>query len=617
MSSQIDEAVPCRPSLSTSPFPLEFDDSKLSSTVLSAFNEEQDSKKDETPQRVALLKQLEALSGKAFRDHLTATLTDSATLEQAVRVVFDSNLSGVKEGSGQFFELIATKCKRMALCRSVVKLALQQGGGSGFDAFEQALIVGCADISQAFDLYYLHWIRSVQDPTLVEALDSKEASTLASRNACKHLLSPYTMIRVRRVLENEGPATKKARTDSGAKKKDEAFQFECESYAVFFKEVLGPVFVAFDETIKSLSKIKPDDPMVSFLAQYRAALAETDLDSLEHAWNLVDRKWMDCQHDLQVVHDIEEGYSDPLRVKQGPDFSLRFLDTTYAAQNNTIKDIQSLICDYYRGRNTRLSADGLKALANTKAGIYYIPFKTGCSLVFSYSGQSIPNRLDVKKDKGVKIYFDAVETAARVELVKQKVAKIFADAETQVLDKYKPNAVEQLVWHVAAHEVGHAIYGTRNMESLSAEVQTMLEEPRAELTAMFTLRRLYNEKVLSLTELSKHLVTFALDAVRYFEKFDSQPMQPYIIFQIHAYNTYHKHGFLRFAQQEANQEDSLLLEVDDTNTLKVLDDFSELFENFLGHLDEGGEKGKEGLESILENMRKPSDFVRKVVLLCN
>lgn len=54
-------------------------------------------------------------------------------------------------------------------------------------------------------------------------------------------------------------------------------------------------------------------------------------------------------------------------------------------------------------------------------GIYYIPFKTGCSLVFSYSGQSIPNRLDVKKDKGVKIYFDAVETAARVEQVKLKV----------------------------------------------------------------------------------------------------------------------------------------------------------------------------------------------------
>jgi hypothetical protein len=73
--------------------------------------------------------------------------------------------------------------------------------------------------------------------------------------------------------------------------------------------------------------------------------------------------------------------------------------------------------------------------------------------VFSYSGQSIPNRLDVKKAKGVKIYFDAVETAARVEQVKLTVGKIFANAHEAVLDKFQPEAVEQLVWHVAAHEV--------------------------------------------------------------------------------------------------------------------------------------------------------------------
>lgn len=73
--------------------------------------------------------------------------------------------------------------------------------------------------------------------------------------------------------------------------------------------------------------------------------------------------------------------------------------------------------------------------------------------MFSYSGQSIPNRLDVKKAKGVKIYFDAVETAARVEQVKLTVGKIFANAHEAVLDKFRPEAVEQLVWHVAAHEV--------------------------------------------------------------------------------------------------------------------------------------------------------------------
>ena len=82
------------------------------------------------------------------------------------------------------------------------------------------------------------------------------------------------------------------------------------------------------------------------------------------------------------------------------------------------------------------------------AGIYYIPFKTGCSLVFSYSGQSIPNRLDVKKEKGVKIYFDAIETMARVEQVKLKVQDIYLNGKVEVVDKFKPDAVDQLVWQI-------------------------------------------------------------------------------------------------------------------------------------------------------------------------
>ena len=51
------------------------------------------------------------------------------------------------------------------------------------------------------------------------------------------------------------------------------------------------------------------------------------------------------------------------------------------------------------------------------------------------------------------------------------------------------------VWHVAAHEVGHAIY---NLDAVADElnlpsVTTLLEEPRAELTAMFTLDLLFDK----------------------------------------------------------------------------------------------------------------------------
>ena len=102
-----------------------------------------------------------------------------------------------------------------------------------------------------------------------------------------------------------------------------------------------------------------------------------------------------------------------------------------------------------------------------------------------------------------------------------------------------------------------------------------------------------------------------------YARYDSQPLQPYIIFQKHAYNVYHKHGFLRFAPSSSSSsslERQLL--IDDTKTLAVLDDFSSTFENVLACCDLNDAKGGQGLEDILATLRKESDFVDEVVALC-
>ena len=47
-------------------------------------------------------------------------------------------------------------------------------------------------------------------------------------------------------------------------------------------------------------------------------------------------------------------------------------------------------------------------------------------------------------------------------------------------------------------------------------------------------------------------------ARRYFSKFDSMPLRPYIIFQIYAYKVYNRHGYLQ------QSTDSGLLLIDDS-----------------------------------------------------
>ena len=64
--------------------------------------------------------------------------------------------------------------------------------------------------------------------------------------------------------------------------------------------------------------------------------------------------------------------------------------------------------------------------------LVFIFYFLGMSYHFRFSGQSIPNRVNIKTKKGVKIYFDPVSTAARGQQTAGLVRKVFEDPETLV-----------------------------------------------------------------------------------------------------------------------------------------------------------------------------------------
>ena len=54
------------------------------------------------------------------------------------------------------------------------------------------------------------------------------------------------------------------------------------------------------------------------------------------------------------------------------------------------------------------------------------------------------------------------------------------------------------MWHVAAHEIGHAIYSLDGVRKvIRTSTKTLLEEPRAELTALHTMTLLEPAGLLS------------------------------------------------------------------------------------------------------------------------
>jgi len=167
---------------------------------------------------------------------------------------------------------------------------------------------------------------------------------------------------------------------------------------------------------------------------------------------------MDIKYPIQIVHDIESGYGDPLRIKVIPDFSLRFVDETYQKANEKINEIQQVMVQWFSKRTGVFAKNGINALASSFAAIYYIPYLCGMSLHFRFSGQSIPNRSKVKDVKGVKIYFDPISTKNRQVQTGKLIHKVFPTDVANELEK-KLEPIETLTYHVAAHEIGHAIYG--------------------------------------------------------------------------------------------------------------------------------------------------------------
>ena len=73
----------------------------------------------------------------------------------------------------------------------------------------------------------------------------------------------------------------------------------------------------------------------------------------------------------------------------------------------------------------------------------------------TYQPLPCSRRSSVRENHGCKIYFDPVSTAAREVFARELAERVCADSSRKELIATIPT----LVYHVAAHEIGHAIYG--------------------------------------------------------------------------------------------------------------------------------------------------------------
>ena len=63
---------------------------------------------------------------------------------------------------------------------------------------------------------------------------------------------------------------------------------------------------------------------------------------------------------------------------------------------------------------------------------------------------------------GIKIFFDLVQTQSREVVAKETARKVLANSD----DAESIDALNTILWHIATHEIGHAMYGLESIKEV-------------------------------------------------------------------------------------------------------------------------------------------------------
>ncbi|MDE2588645.1 MAG: hypothetical protein KGL95_03120, partial [Patescibacteria group bacterium] len=245
-----------------------------------------------------------------------------------------------------------------------------------------------------------------------------------------------------------------------------------------------------------------------FLATQRAwieQLKATDPVEQKRLADERDKLWMEQapahlgdRMTMQLIYGMES-YSAPIPLVQST-YTLAFPDTsTHMLElNERARLAKEAMVGYF---TEQMEADGdfpesrYPALKNSihlmdqsRAQVYVL-MKSGESLGFLFAATNLPNTADVRLKHGAKIFENRRTFTERAEIVHPYLERVFgkdSDEMNRFDEMHINDVIDMLAGvFVPLHEVGHNLaIGPQTREKLSADVETNVEEAKADLAGI-------------------------------------------------------------------------------------------------------------------------------------
>ncbi len=258
-------------------------------------------------------------------------------------------------------------------------------------------------------------------------------------------------------------------------------------YAEFFhaeSKIIAEVLKKGIREMEALNGVGENDARMwmDFFEAWAAAVINRDRKRHEELWKRVDEEWVKTKGRVILVHPMEEGYADPIRIM--PEVRVLF-------QLDEARDMIALIKQRMLDWEESLYSDHelypifRQALENTQAGVFITPLYSGEDFDFRFSGQIVPNRSDVRM-KGTKIFMDHNSCRNNVAVYRKTVEKYLIADFLSLFDELV--TLETFLYYVIAHECGHSVLMGVDTKEKMGDIYRNVEEYKASHIGLEVLR---------------------------------------------------------------------------------------------------------------------------------
>lgn len=283
-----------------------------------------------------------------------------------------------------------------------------------------------------------------------------------------------------------------------------------------------------------------------YFSTFLAALESRDPESQENLWHVLEEKWVDIKGKVQPIHSMETIF-DSLRLRVEPNYILAIRDERDINLQRLHDRTRSALTDWLENRfKGKISTEAwVSSMRKSQSG-YYTDMLAGAGLAFRYAGENVPNRKDIRINKGSKIFIFGSVVKDRWKEQKAKLLKILGSENVaKIFDDEENIILMGAGVHIPGHEDDHnAFVQVDTRKKMGIDNDRLVEEWKSDLPIESAM---LDFDFLSSKDKIDYLKAIFANAIRTLEYRERKGSRGYYISALLIINTMAKTGMISFS----------------------------------------------------------------------